>query len=72
MSALLALVVHAVVIGCSFLVFVAAMRYGAKVALPAFLLLDLVGAALYLFALRKAESMSFSRREVLFEALCRE
>jgi ABC-2 type transport system permease protein len=72
MSALLALVVHAVVIACSFVAFVGAIRYGIKVALPAFLLLDVLGAAVYLFALRKADAMALNRRELMFQALCRE
>jgi hypothetical protein len=71
-SALLALVVHAVVVATCGLVFLAAGRYGGGVAVTAFLILDVGAVALYFFLLTKAEDLALKRRETMFEALCRE
>jgi ABC-2 type transport system permease protein len=71
-SGLLSLVVHAVVIAVAGAVFLGARRYGAQLAIPLFLILDLGGLALYWFLLAKAETLALGRRENMFEALCRE
>jgi ABC-2 type transport system permease protein len=71
-SALLALAVHAVVVGISGLVFLVAGRYGGGAAVAAFLVLDVGAVALYWFMLTEAEGLALKRRETMYEALCRE
>ena len=72
LSALLALLVHAVVVGSCVLVFWIAMRHGVTIAMLSFLLLDCCGGALYVFTLKMAERLALTRRESMYEALCRE
>jgi hypothetical protein len=71
-SALLALGVHAIVVACSGLVFLVAFRYGKVYAPAGFLVLDAVAVAVYMVTLAKAEGLAQSKRETMFEALCRE
>src|SRR5207302_8945299 len=72
LSGLLAMLVHALVVGSGVLVFWMAMRHGFSVGMLAFLLMDIVGIGLYLFTLKKAEAMALGRRESMYAALCRE
>ena len=71
-SALIALAVHgAVIVSCG-IVFLAATRYGGALAVVVFLVMDAAAVGLYLFMLAKAEELALKKRELMFEALCRE
>jgi hypothetical protein len=71
-SALLALAVHGVVIAASGVLFVLATHGRQGYAIAGLLVLDAGAVGLYAFILVKAETLAMTRRESMFEALCRE